>query len=137
VIGVSVYVRAALRKDQERYLDYRALAEALRVAVYWKLLGVGSRYLDAKADPPGRQHADINPVGVIANAYPIKQPNELAWVKICLRTLERLDKPEGDLRRIDPVGHAIARRFWVHGQFAYFRRQGYRHNSFAERMQAV
>jgi hypothetical protein len=137
VIGVSVYVRAALRKDQERYLDYRALAEALRVAVYWKLLGVGSRYLDAKADPPGRRHADINPVGVIANAYPIKQPNELAWVKICLRTLERLDKPEGDLpRRIDPVGHAIARRFWVHGQFAYFRRQGYRHNSFAERMQA-
>jgi hypothetical protein len=58
-------------------------------------------------------------------------------VKICLRTLERLDKPEGDLsRRIDPVGHTIARRFWVHGQFAYFRRQGYRHNGFAERMQA-
>jgi hypothetical protein len=137
VIGVSVYVGAARRQDQERYLDYRALAEALRVAVYWKLLGVGSRYLDAKLDPPGRQHADINPVGVIANAYPIKQPSELAWVKICLRTLERLDKPEGDLsRRIDPVGHAIARRFWVHGQFAYFRRQGYRHNAFAERMQA-
>ena len=83
MIGVSVYVRAALRKDQERYLDYRALAEALRVAVYWKLLGVGSRYLDAKVDPPGRQHADINPVGVIANAYPIKQPSELAWVKVC------------------------------------------------------
>jgi Ca2+/Na+ antiporter len=137
VIGVFVYVRAAHRQDQERYLDYRALAEALRVAVYWKLIGVGSRYLDAKFDAPGRDHADINPVGVIANAYPIKQPSELAWVKVCLRTLERLDKPEGDLpRRIDPVGHAIARRFWVHGQYAYFRRQGYRHNTFAERMQA-
>jgi hypothetical protein len=58
-------------------------------------------------------------------------------VKICLRTLERLDKPDGGQSRpIDPAGHAIARRFWVHGQFAYFQRQGYRHNSFAERMQA-
>jgi hypothetical protein len=137
VIGVSVYVRAAHQQDQERYLDYRALAEALRVAVYWKLIGIGSRYVDAKLDPPGQVHVDINPVGVIANAYPIKQPSELAWVKICLRTLERLDKPEGDLpRRIDPAGHAAARRFWVHGQFAYFRRQGYRHNSFAETIQA-
>lgn len=136
-IGAVAYLRAARRQDQERYLDYRAFAEALRVAVYWKLLGVGSRYLDAKLDPPGQEHADINPVGVIANAYPIKQPSELAWVKICLRSLERLDKREGDLARpIDPVGHAIARRFWVHGQFAYFRRQGYRHNNFAESIQA-
>jgi Ca2+/Na+ antiporter len=137
VIGVFVYVRAAHRQDQERYLDYRALAEALRVAVYWKLLGVGSRYLDAKLDSRPQEHTDINPIGLIANAYPIKQPSELAWVKICLRSLERLDKSEGGLEhRIDPAGHDIARRFWVHGQFAYFRRQGYRHNSFAEYLQA-
>jgi hypothetical protein len=137
VVGVSVYVGAARRQDQERYLDYRAFAEALRVAVYWKLVGVGSHYGDAKPETPGRGRTDTNPVGVIANAYPIKQPSELAWVKVCLRTLERLDRPEGGWpRAIDPAGHAIARRFWVHGQFAYFRRQGYRHNSFAERMQA-
>jgi hypothetical protein len=149
VAGIFVYLRAARRQDQERYLDYRALAEALRVAVYWKLLGIGSRYLDAKvglkADPkggskidsPGLEYADTNPVGAIANAYPIKQSSELAWVKVCLRTLERLDKPEGAFpRRLDPTGHAIARRFWVHGQLAYFKRQGYRHNSFAESTQA-
>jgi hypothetical protein len=137
VVGVFVYVRAAHRQDQERYLDYRALAEALRVAVYWKLLGVGSRYLDAKSDPPGQEHPATNPIGLIADAYPIKQPSELAWVKICLRALERLDKPEGSLpRRIDPVGHALARRFWVHGQFAYFKRQGYRHNGLAETTKA-
>src|SRR5262249_47333640 len=35
----------------------------------------------------------------------------------------------------DPSGHAIARRFWVQGQLEYFRRQGYEHNGFAERMQ--
>ena len=81
---------------------------------------------------------DANPVEMIANAYPIKQPSELAWVKVGLRTLERLDRAEGaPAHRIDPVGHAIARRYWVHGQFAYFKRQGYRHNSLAESNQAA
>jgi hypothetical protein len=136
-VGVFVYVRAAWRQDQEHYLDYRAFAEALRVAVYWKLLGIGTHYLDAKLDPPGATRTEINPVGVIAAAYPIKQPSELAWVKICLSTIERLDTPGGPPSgRIDPTGHAIARRFWVGGQLAYFRRQGYRHNALAERMQA-
>ncbi len=139
VVLVLVYLRAVLGQHQERYLDYRALAEALRVAVYWKLIGIGSRYLDAKTGSSGHDSTvDTNPVGVIANAYPIKQPSELAWVKICLRTLERLDRAEGaPPHRIDPVGHAIARRFWVHGQFAYFKRQGYRHNGLAESNQAA
>jgi hypothetical protein len=137
VAGVFVYVRAARRQDQERYLDYRALAEALRVAVYWKILGIGSHYLEAGTDQRAQVEVDTNPVGAIANAYPIKQPNELAWVKICLRTLERLDKPSGGaVPGIESAGHAIARRFWVHGQFAYFKRQGFRHNSLAERRQA-
>jgi hypothetical protein len=136
VAGIFVYVRAARRQDQERYLDYRALAEALRVAVYWKLLGIGPRYFNAKSDVGSEDEIDTNPVGVIANAYPIKQPSELAWVKVCLRTLERLDTPEGgSAHRIDPAGHVIARRFWVQGQFAYFKRQGYRHNNLAESFQ--
>jgi hypothetical protein len=137
VAGIFVYERAARRQDQERYLDYRALAEALRVAVYWKLLGIGPRYFNAKSDVGPQDQIDTNPVGVIANAYPIKQPNELAWVKVCLRTLERLDTPEGgSAYRIDPKGHAIARRFWVQGQFDYFKRQGYRHNELAESIKA-
>jgi hypothetical protein len=138
VAMVIVYVSAVIGQHQERYLDYRALAEALRVAVYWKVLGIGSRYLDAKTDPSVHDPTvDANPVGAIANAYPIKQPSELAWVKICLRTLERLDRAEAaPAHRIDPAGHAIARRFWVYGQFDYFKRQGFRHNNLAETIQA-
>jgi hypothetical protein len=69
-------------------------------------------------------------VGVIANAYPIKQPSELAWVKICLRTLELLDRAEGvaDERVLDPFCHGIVRRCWVHGQYMFFRRRGFPHN---------
>jgi hypothetical protein len=71
---------------------------------------------------------------VLAHAYPIKQPSELAWVKICLRNLELLDRAEGsaDERALDPACHAIARRSWVGGQYAFFRRQGARHDSLAE-----
>jgi len=137
VVMVIVYMRAVLGQDQERYLDYRALAEALRVAVYWKLLGIGSPYRDARTDASNWEQAGDNPVGMVAHAYPIKQPNELAWVKTCLLTLERLDQPDSrppDL--IERTGHAIARRYWVKGQLDYFKRQGFRHNGLAETIQS-
>jgi hypothetical protein len=73
-----VFIRSLLRGHQIRFLDYRALAEALRVAVYWKLAGVGA-HQGAASDAT---------LGALADAYPIKQPNELAWVKISLRMLE-------------------------------------------------
>jgi hypothetical protein len=130
-----VFGRARAGQHQERFLDYRALAEALRVAVFWRLVGIGLRHSDVKADALGHgANVDANTMGVLAHAYPIKQPTELAWVKICLRNLELLDRAEGaaDERALDPAGHAIARRSWVKGQYAFFRRQGARHDSLAE-----
>ena len=105
VVIFVLFVRAMLGQHQARFLDYRALAEALRVAVYWKMLGIGARHLDAKAGGVGHDAAvDTNPVGLIAHAYPIMQPSELAWVKICLRTIERLDKAEAaPVRKLDPT----------------------------------
>jgi hypothetical protein len=133
----AVSLRALLGRHQERFLDYRALAEALRIAVYWKLVGIGARQLDAKTGMGGDARVEVNPVGPIASAYPIKQPNELAWVKICLRTLEPADKPQPlPPHRVDPAGHPIAQRYWVYGQFLYFRRQGMRHNRVAQTMEA-
>jgi hypothetical protein len=138
VVIFVLVVRAMHGQHQARFLDYRALAEALRVAVYWKMLGIGSRHVDAKAGGIGHAAVvDTNPVGLIAHAYPIMQPSELAWVKICLRTIERLDKAEAmRARKLDATGHAIARRYWVFGQHAYFRRAGARHNSLAETIEA-
>jgi hypothetical protein len=140
VVIFVFFLRARSGQHQERYLDYRALAEALRVAVYWKLLGIGSGYIDAKT-APRHHHAvvKVTPLGIIADAYPIKQPNELAWVKICLRTLERLDKPQLSAAdpKFDPTGHAIARRFWVRGQYQYFKRQQLREESLADLLETV
>jgi hypothetical protein len=133
-----IFLRARRARHQERFLDYRALAEALRVAVYWRLVGIGLRPADVKVDAVGDgSNVDAHTVGVLANAYPIKQPSELAWVKICLRTLELLDRAEGvaDERVLDPVGHGIARRCWVHGQYMFFRRRGFHHNGVAEALE--
>jgi hypothetical protein len=135
VVIFAVFLRARLRRHQARFLDYRALAEALRVAVFWRLVGIGLRPVDVMADAAGEgANIDANTVGVFANAYPIKQPSELAWVKIGLRTLELLDRAEGaaNERDLDPVCHTIARRCWVFGQYIFFRRHGFQHNSKAE-----
>ena len=138
VLIFIVFLRARRGRHQERFLDYRALAEALRVAVYWRLVGIGLRPADVKADASGDgANVDAHTVGVLANAYPLKQPSELAWVKICLRTLELLDRAEGVAheRALDPVCHGIARRCWVFGQYAFFRRRGFHHNSVAEALE--
>jgi hypothetical protein len=135
VVLFVVFFRARAGRHQERFLDYRALAEAMRVAVFWRLVGIGVRPSDVKADALGHgAGVDADTMGVLAHAYPIKQPSELAWVKICLRNLELLDRVEGvaDERALDPVCHAIARRSWVHGQCAFFRRRGSRHGALAE-----
>jgi hypothetical protein len=136
---VALYLRARLGRHQERFLDYRALAEALRVAVYLKLVGIGARDVDAKAPPAGDGAAlAADPADTITAAYPIRQPAELAWVKVCLRNLERLDQGAGSAAGpgIDQAGHDIARRCWVRSQSDDFARQEVRCNALAEAVEA-
>jgi len=90
---------AHFRQHQARYLDYRALAEALRVGIYWRLTGAGS----------------------VADAYPAKSPRELAWVKGCLLAEELLDlAAPGPAGRLDQRSYAWSRDLWIGGQKAYF-----------------
>jgi hypothetical protein len=126
-----VFIRAQLRRDQERFLDYRALAEALRVAVYWNILGIDRHRPSEERETLA---TDADTMGMLASCYPIKQPSELAWIKICLRKLELWYRAEAKStkRRTDPEAYVVARRFWVYGQLSYFKRQGIHHNRRAE-----
>jgi hypothetical protein len=124
-LGIVVVVgRAHVERHQGRFLDYRALAETLRVAMYWRILGIASPNGEAP-DPLPR---GVHDPGTIADAYPIKQPSELAWVKIALRAFELIEPGEKSSvqGRLDGAGHAVARHGWVQGQYAYFRTRGYR-----------
>src|SRR5262249_16116288 len=68
---------ARRRKHQERFLDYRALAEALRVAIFWKLVGIG--WPRKAGSPPVPATVDLSSGDSVAKAYPIRQPRELDW----------------------------------------------------------
>jgi hypothetical protein len=135
-VCVFVYlVFARLRRHQERYLDYRALAEALRVAVFWKLLGIGvsSQAGPKNADKPSS--VDLSSGESVADAYPIRQPRELDWVKTCLRALELLDERSahpGPEHRRELEFYACARNSWVNGQLGFFRRRGPQHDRQAD-----
>jgi hypothetical protein len=78
---------------QGRYLDYRALAEALRVQFYWRLAGLTD---SATA------------------SYLRKQLDELRWIRDALRGANALPPPTQP--RPD-----LVQRHWVQGQAHYYR----------------
>jgi hypothetical protein len=136
-ICVFIYLLyARYRQHQERYLDYRALAEALRVAVFWKLLGIGTSVQSARS--PHASAVDLSSGESVADAYPIRQPRELDWVKTSLRALELLDETHAHAlpnRRPEQDGYSCARDSWVSGQAKYFSGQGPAHDHRAGKLE--
>jgi hypothetical protein len=92
------------RSYQDRHLEARALAEALRVQIIWWLTGV-------KNSP--------------AEAYLRLQRPALEWVRSALRSTEipvtgRLGAPTGERPPPSPAGAALANTLWVADQHTYF-----------------
>ena len=81
------------RRDvQGRYLDYRALAEGLRVQFYWRLAGL---------------HESAS------SSYLRKQADELRWIREALRAAAALPPP-------DTAHPELAIEHWVGGQADYY-----------------
>lgn len=81
------------RRDvQGRYLDYRALAEGLRVQFYWRLAGLSDS---------------------ASSSYLRKQLDELRWIREALRAAAALPPP----RTAHPE---LALKHWVGGQAGYY-----------------
>ncbi len=82
------------RRDvQGRYLDYRALAEGLRVQFYWRQAGIADS---------------------ASSSYLRKQLDELRWIREALRAANALPPPE-------TARPELALRHWVAGQTHYYR----------------
>ena len=81
------------RRDvQGRYLDYRALAEGLRVQFYWRLAGLHDS---------------------ASSSYLRKQADELRWIREALRAAAALPPPS--------TAHPeLAVEHWVSGQAGYY-----------------
>jgi hypothetical protein len=81
------------RRDvQGRYLDYRALAEGLRVQFYWRIAGLPDS---------------------ASSSYLRKQLDELRWIREALRGAASLPHPV----QCHPE---VALEQWVHGQAVYY-----------------
>jgi CheY-like chemotaxis protein len=137
ILVFTWFFYARWRQDQERFLDYRALAEALRVGIFWKLIGValpGGLLHRAES----RSSPEMFPVDSVADAYPIRQPRELDWVKTCLRTLELLElgtPPTEPVHQSETDRHLWARTLWVHGQLRFFHERVVRYDRRAEMLE--
>ena len=124
-----IFFHAGVRHHRQRALDYRALAEALRVGVFWKLLGIGTEASSAPSGPPQRIS--------VASTYPMAQPNELAWVQAALRGLDLADRTALSVQapRVALDAYGWTREFWVAGQREFYRALEARCRGIAEQRQ--
>lgn len=93
----GVYLSAEIRRVHSKYLDYRAVAEGLRVQFYWSLAGLSKS---------------------TADHYLRWQRSELEWIRDVLRSWRFL--PSAPLL---PDSTRMVRSHWIDGQAKYFRRQ--------------
>ncbi len=96
--AAGIHALSSHRNDHSRFLDYRAVAEGLRVQFYWRLAG-----LDKAA----------------ADHYLRWQRNELDWIRNVLRAwafpLLAAPRPSG----MEPM----LRQRWIQGQWDYFKKR--------------
>jgi hypothetical protein len=109
VVGLVIAVLARRRDWHRKYIDYRALAEGLRVQAFWRRAG-----LSMTGDP---EFAHDN--------FMQKQDVELGWIRNVMRQvgllpLPRVEDPE---RALDEVIEDWVGRPGQSGQLAYYERK--------------
>jgi hypothetical protein len=106
-MAAVVHHIARRRAWHRKYLDYRALAEGLRVQFYWVSAGLTSGRATKFAHDNFLQSQDV----------------ELGWIRHVMRYAGRL----GDIAGQTPVGLDFAVREWIDdprtGQLAYYERK--------------
>ena len=108
--GVIVHIIGSRRDWHRKYLDYRALAEALRVQLYWNLSGV----------------VDTKSAGFAYDNFLQTQDVDLGWIRHVMRQAS-MNRIRGQSPESGWVGWVIDE--WVgrqtsgHGQLAYYSRK--------------
>jgi len=100
-IAYCVFFFGLSRQYERNFLEYRALAEGLRVQLYWLLLG-----FDAQA----------------ADYYLRRQRTELDWIRVAIRNcVLPIARPPAT----SPVEHVeLVSKMWVARQLAYYKGSG-------------
>ncbi|MEO6835973.1 MAG: hypothetical protein ABI231_08715 [Candidatus Tumulicola sp.] len=106
VVAVAFGVDIAVKRQrlQDRFQDYRALAEGLRVQYFWRLAGIRESVYDH---------------------YLARQEGELDWIRNAMRAaqLRRQTEPDAPTASVETPGLLeIVLNRWVNDQEAYFSR---------------
>lgn len=123
IAGVIIYRVAEKRAWHRKYLDYRALAEGLRVQCYWVAAGVTAGRTTKFAHDNFLQKQDV----------------ELGWIRNVMRYTGRL----GDIAVPTREGLDFTRREWVGephpggGQLAYYERKALERTELRRRTAAI
>ncbi len=109
VLGLLLTLVGGRRQWQRKYLDYRGLAEGLRVQLYWRMAGV-----------------EIPPNSTLGyDSFLQKQDADLSWIRHAMRGtgLLRDEAFVADQRWLQRViGHWIGDSTGLGGQLDYFRK---------------
>ncbi len=109
LLGIGLYLRESRGAWYRKYLDYRGLAEGLRVQFFWALSGV-------PADNVSRFSHD---------AFMKRQDMEIGWIRNAMRYAGL--RVNSTIDRATTVGLSVATRVWVDHEFssqtAYYRRR--------------
>ena len=108
--GVAIHLIGGGREWHRKYLDYRTLAEGLRVQLYWNLSGVVEKEW----------------AGFAYDTFLLKQDVDLGWIRHVMRQASmRRRRGVAPDRRWLPwvVDHWIGEPGGDHGQLAYYTRK--------------
>ena len=114
-MAYSIYILAHRKGINEKFLDYRALAEGIRVALFWRLAWI-------KENP--------------ASFYLSNQQSELDWIRYALRTWNLLAF-KGSYEKPTPESIKSVRKYWLNDQMDYFGRKARSHNHTAKRLDRI
>ena len=118
LIAFGIYTYSAKKAYQEKFQDYRTLAEGLRVQFYWKCAGIPNS---------------------AANHYLGDQHSELDWIRHALRIWALPFSEEAKKEHsYDPHSETKWWKFllndWVTSQYEYFSRSSVRENAKVARL---
>ena len=99
MVSYSVFVYARQRDLHSRFVEYRTLAEGLRVQHYWQACGI---------------------TRAAAACYLIRQPLEYRWIRLALWRVAATNPPVATASGPDGSSAASALRGWIDEQEQYF-----------------
>ncbi|MFH0733418.1 MAG: hypothetical protein V1773_02475 [bacterium] len=97
---IAFLIFKSKRKEYHRkYLDYRALAEGLRVQCYWDIACINEE---------------------VSDHYLLKQSSELDWIKYAIRTVSSTTSITKEGQEYDKKRFDFIKSFWIDNQKAFF-----------------